>query len=357
MREMTSLQRCIAVLNGEIPDMLPVIPQSFMFAVETAGMKIGDVNKNGKKMAQAHIISQEKYGYDGCVIDFDDATIAESVGAKVIFRDDEPAIVDESDPVLKDLRDVYDMPIPDPLSSGRLCEWLEATCTLVDAIGDHVFVMGRADQGPFSIACLLRGTTQFMMDLLTEDDRLIEDVLDYCRRISAVFAKAQKDAGAHATSIGDAFAGPNLISPDMYRQFALEPERELTREVQDYGIPFSVHICGNTNGIIKDMGTTGAKILEVDWMLDIKEARRLVPPDTVLMGNIDPSFPLVLGTPAEVDIAVRNLIQATKGYRHIISSGCAMGRNTPTENFKAFISAARKYGTYEEIVRLQSDNI
>ena len=63
-----------------------------------------------------------------------------------------------------------------------------------------------------------------MMDLLTEDKRLINDVLEYCRKISAVFAKAQKDAGAHATSIGDAFAGPNLISPDMYREFALEPE-------------------------------------------------------------------------------------------------------------------------------------
>jgi len=354
MKSMNSLERCMAVLNGETPDRLPIVPQCFMLAVETAGMKIGDVNKNGRKMAQAHIISQEKYGYDGCVIDFDDATIAEAVGAKVIFREDEPAIVDEEQPVLKDLRDVYDMPIPDPASSGRLNEWLEATRTLSEAIGDHVFIMGRADQGPFSIACLLRGTTQFMMDLLTEDKQLIDDVLEYCRKISAVFAKAQKDAGAHVTSIGDAFAGPNLISPDMYRQFALIPEQKLAKEVQDYGIPFSIHICGNTNGIIQDMGTTGAKILEVDWMLDIKEARRLVPEDTVLMGNIDPSIPLVMGTAPDVDAAVKRLIEATKGKRHIISSGCAMGRNTPPENFKAFIEAAHRYGSYEEIMKLQN---
>lgn len=59
MKEMTSLQRCMAVLNGEVPDMLPVIPQSFMYAVETAGLKISDVNKDGRKMAQAHILSQE----------------------------------------------------------------------------------------------------------------------------------------------------------------------------------------------------------------------------------------------------------------------------------------------------------
>lgn len=354
MKTMTSLERCMAVLNGEIPDFLPIVPQSFMLAVETAGMKISEVNRCGRKMAEAHVISQEKYGYDGCVIDFDDATIAEAVGAKVIYRDDEPAIVDEEQPVLKDLRDVYDMPIPDPMKSGRLNVWLEATSRLKEAIGDHVFIMGRADQGPFSIACLLRGTTQFMMDLMTEDEQLIHDVLDYCRRISAVFAKAQKDAGAHATSIGDAFAGPNLISPDMYRQFALEPEKKLAQEVQDYGIPFSIHICGNTNGIIKDMGTTGAKILEVDWMLDMKEARQAVPDDVVLMGNIDPSFPLVLGNAEQIDEAVKNLLEATKGRRHIISSGCAMGRNTPSENIKAFVAAARKYGVYDEVMRLQN---
>jgi uroporphyrinogen decarboxylase len=352
MKEMTSLERCMTVLNGGIPDILPVVPQSFMFVVETAGMKISEVNHDGKKMAQAHIVSQDKYGYDACVIDFDDATIAEAVGAKVIYRDDEPAIVDETQPVLKDLHDVYNMPIPDPMSSGRLNVWLEATRTLVDAIGDHVFIMGRADQGPFSIACLLRGTAQFMMDLMTEDKKLIDDVLEYCRKIGVVFAKAQKDAGAHATSIGDAFAGPNLISPDMYRSFALDPERRMVKEVQDYGIPFSVHICGNTTDIIGDMGKTGARILEVDWMLDMAEARRLVPEETVLMGNVNPSFPLVLGTPADVEAAVKEVIEKTKGNRLFVSSGCAMGRNTPPENFKTFVETARRFGTYEHIQEL-----
>lgn len=354
MKSMNSLERCMAVLNGEMPDILPVVPQCFMLAVETAGLKISDVNRNGRKMAEAHIISQEKYGYDGCVIDFDDASIAEAVGAKVIYREDEPAIVDEEQPVLKDLRDVYEMSIPDPAKAGRLNEWLEATRTLSEAIGDHVFIMGRADQGPFSIACLLRGTTQFMMDLLTEEKQLIDDVLEYCRKVSAVFAKAQKDAGAHVTSIGDALAGPNLISPDMYRQFAFLPEQKLTKEVQDYGIPFSIHICGNTNDIIQDMGKTGAKILEVDWMLDIQQARKLVTEEVVLMGNIDPSNPLVIGKPSDVDHAVKKLIEDTKGRGLIVSSGCAMGRNTPPENFRAFIEAARRYGSYEEIMKLRN---
>ena len=354
MKEMTSLERCQAVLEGRLPDQLPIVPQCFMYAVETAGLKISDVNKDGRKMAECHILSQEKYGYDGCIIDFDDASIAEAVGAKVIFRDDEPAIVDESAPVLKDLRDVYDLEVPDPLKAGRLCEWLEATRYLNEKIGNHVFIMGRADQGPFSIACLLRGTTQFMMDLMLEDKALIDDVLEYCRKVSAVFAKAQKDAGAHVTSIGDALASPNLISPDMYREFALGPEKVLTKEVQDYGIPFSIHICGDTSSIISDMGSTGARILEVDWKLDMAKARSLVPASTVLMGNINPSHPLVFGLPFQVDEAVRQVVEKTRGENIFISSGCAMGRNTPEANMKAFIAAGRKYGSYEEVMKLRN---
>lgn len=353
MKEMTSLERCQAVLEGRLPDQLPIVPQCFMYAVETAGMKISDVNKDGRKMAECHILSQEKYGYDGCVIDFDDASIAEAVGAKVIFRDDEPAIVDESEPVLRDLRDVYDLEVPDPQKAGRLGEWLEATRYLKEKIGDRVFIMGRADQGPFSIACLLRGTTQFMMDLMMEDKALICDVLEYCRKVSLAFAKAQKDAGAHVTSIGDALAGPNLISPAMYREFALEPERKLTQEVQDYGIPFSIHICGNSSSIIEDMGSTGARILEVDWKMDMAEARAKVPQSTVLMGNVNPSYPLVFGMPFLVDEAVRQVIEKTKGENLFISSGCAMGRNTPDANMKAFIAAGRKYGSYEEVMKLR----
>jgi MtaA/CmuA family methyltransferase len=341
----------MAVLNGQVPDYLPVVPQSFMYAIETAGMRIKDVCNDGKKMAKAHIISQEKYAYDACIIDFDDASIAEALGAKVIFRDDAPAIVDEAYPVLKDLRDIYNMELPDPKKAGRLGVWLEATETLIDAIGDHVFIMGRADQGPFSIACLLRGTTQFMMDLCMEDEQLIHDVIEFCRQASALFAKAQKDAGAHATSIGDALAGPNLISPGMYKQFAFNPECKLIKEVQDYGIPMALHICGDTNKIIEDMGQTGAKILEIDWKLDLSYARKAVPPTTILMGNVNPSNPLVFGTPADVDKAVKEVVEATKGKGLFISSGCALGRNTPPDNMKAFVTAARKYGAYEEIIK------
>lgn len=354
-KKMTSLERCLAMLEGRPVDRVPVVPQTFMFSAETAGMRIGDIANDGVKMARSHVISQAKYGYDGCVIDIDDASLAEACGSKVIFDNlDEPALVDEHNPLVTDLRQVPDLRLPDPLKDGRLPAWLEATERLVEAIGDHVFIMGRADQGPFDLLCLLRGTENLMMELITEDEQVIWNALDWCREANLCFAKAQKDAGAHSTSIGDAYAGPNLISPEMYRKHALEHEITLARQVQDYGIPWSLHICGDTNGIMEDMASIGAKILELDWQVDMGKARTIIPETTVLMGNIDPSHPLAHGTPQEVESKAKDIIDATAGIGLFLSSGCAMGRNTKPENVQAMIRAAEVYGNSERLEELQS---
>ncbi len=341
---MTPLERVTTVLSGGVPDRVPVVPQAFMFSLAAANVRMCEVVRNALKMAEAQAICQERYGYDGAIIDFDDASLAEACGAKVIFRDDEPAVVDENRPRLESLRDVAQLKVPDPEKDGRLPVWLEATHALVHRTGGQVFVMGRADQGPFTLACLLRGAQQFFLDLMSGEDRdAIDDLIGYCRRVCAVFAKAQKTAGAHATSIGDAYASPNLISPKMYREYALPAEIDLAGEVQGFGIPFSIHICGNTTSILPDMARTGARILEVDWKVDIGKARQIVPPETVLMGNVNPSDPMALGSPAEVAAAARQVLESTGGQGVILSSGCALGRDTKEENVRALVAAAHQF--------------
>lgn len=352
MKEYTSLERVQAVLRGELADRIPVVPQGFMFSAHTAGYHIGEINRNPEKMAESHRICQEKYGYDGCVVDVDDATLAEACGAKVIFRDQDVASVDEHQPVLDDLREIDDLKLPDPMKDGRICEWLETVERLTDKIGDHVFVMGRADQGPFSLLCLLRGTQEFMIDLLTEEEEVIAHALEWATQAHLRFAKAQMAAGAHATSMGDAYAGPNLISPDMYRTFAQSYEKQIAQAMKQENQTYSVHICGDATKIVENMGQTGAKILEIDWKTDMGYARSVVPDDVVLMGNVNPSDPMCIGTPDDVRRQVQSIIQGTKGRGIILSSGCALGANTKPENMEALIQAAREFGTREQLESL-----
>ena len=86
------------------------------------------------------------------------------------------------------------------------------------------------------------------------------------------------------------------------------------------------------------MGQTGAQILEIDWKTDMGLARQSVPESTVLMGNIDPSDPMCIGTPEKVKAQIQDMIVKTKGKNIIISSGCALGANTKPENMVAWWS-------------------
>ena len=72
-----------------------------------------------------------------------------------------------------------------------------------------------------------------------------------------------------------------------------------------------------------------------------------------MMGNVNPSDPLYLGKPADVDVAVKKVVDSTKGRGLIISSGCAIGANTPPENMKALVAAARTYGAREYVEGLR----
>ena len=353
MCEMTSLERVQAVLEGRVPDRLPVLPQGFMFAAKTAGYDIGQINRSPAKMAESPRVSLEKYGYDGCIIDVDDATLAEACGARVIFRDRDVAAVDEHHPALNDLREIDNLKLPDPLKDGRICDWLETVERLKAMLGDQVFIMGRADQGPFSLLSLLRGTQEFMMDLLTEDEEVIHHALEFATEAHIRFAKAQLEVESHATSMGDAYASPNLISPSLYRQYALPYEKKVVDALKDYHRPYAIHICGDTNKIIQDMGTTGAQILEIDWKLDMGYARSVLPDNVVLMGNINPSDPMCIGTPEQVRSQIRDIVAKTKGRGLIISSGCALGANTKPENIAAMVESAKLYATREQLLALQ----
>ena len=141
-----------------------------------------------------------------------------------------------------------------------------------------------------------------------------------------------------------------------FRQFALEHERTLTRQVQDQGIPFSIHICGDTTDILEDMASTGARVLELDWQVDMARAAEIVGGKATLMGNINPSDPLVSGSPSDIDMKAREVIRKTRGRNLILSSGCAMGSNTRPENRTALVEAAKRYGTKAQILEMKADN-
>jgi uroporphyrinogen decarboxylase len=111
-------------------------------------------------------------------------------------------------------------------------------------------------------------------------------------------------------------------------------------------LPYTLHICGKTNAILKDMLGTGADCFELDHKTDIHQAFSLFEDAACLIGNIDPSGILALGTADDVKRQTKGVLDVCSGSaRFILNAGCAIPAETPSENLRAMITTAREYRT------------
>jgi uroporphyrinogen decarboxylase len=343
---MTHLERCMRALAWEKPDRVPVAPQNSHFAARFAGFNLLEYSKDPKKQASAHLESQEKFGYDAIICGGDTAMLAEACGCETEYSEEfGPRTVGH---VLDDLKDVKNLKPIDPGKSGRLKNWIEATRILREKVGDKVCIISRVDQGAFSLATLLRGIDTLMMDLaLDEQPDLIHELLRYCNSCFITFMNALIDAGAHIVTSGDSISGPDVVSPDIYRQYSLPYEKEISAECRRRKTPFSIHICGKTDAILDQWTGSGAEIFEIDHKTNFILAREKTLGKVCLLGNLDCADVLDGGAPEDVRAAAKKIIEtAMPESGFILSSGCLMSQNTPTENMEALVSSAREFGQY-----------
>jgi MtaA/CmuA family methyltransferase len=334
-------QRIRAALAGDGPDRVPVMLHNFLLAAREAGHSQRRFRESPAAIAGSFIQAVETYGYDGILVDVDTVTVAEALGVRVDHPEDQPARW--AGPRISSLAQVRDLPPPEIEKNPRIRIWLEAVRRLKEYFGDEVYLRGNCDQAGFSLASMLRGPAEWMMDLVDEANR--EDahaLLSYCAGAAVSFIRVMAGTGADMVSNGDSPAGPDLVSPAMYQEFARPYERMLVDEAHAHGLPYALHICGDTTRILDAMLATGADALELDYKTDVRAARDALKGRAVFIGNIDPSGVLALGTPALVQARTRELLEVFAGVPgFILNAGCAIPAETPPANLRAMISAAR----------------
>ncbi|MEK6757130.1 MAG: uroporphyrinogen decarboxylase family protein, partial [Bacteroidota bacterium] len=132
--------------------------------------------------------------------------------------------------------------------------------------------------------------------------------------------------------------------PAMFRTFALPYEKRIVDCAHQLGLPYVLHICGNTNAIIDDMLATGSDGLELDYRTDASLAHEKMKDRAVFVGNIDPSGVLALGTPSLVEETTRELLTIFADTpRFVLNAGCAIPPMTPPENIHTMIHVARSF--------------
>ena len=339
---MNGYQRVVAALRGEPADKIPVMLHNFMAAAAEMNVSMGKFRENPRLIADVFKNSVEKYGLDGILVDLDTVTLAGSAGVRIDFPDDSPARSRQG--MLESLGDLKKLK-PVKVEDYKYVQiWLESVRLLKDYYGDDVMVRGNCDQAPFSLASMIRGTENWMTDLYMGEPSLVTGLLDYCTDITCQFIRLMGQTGAHMVSNGDSPAGPEMISPEMYEQFAMPYEKIVVDTAHEAGLFYTLHICGNTELILDKMVGTGADAFEIDYKTDMYKAFDLLKDRATFTGNIDPSGVLALGTPEQVRTATAELLNVfSHTNRFILNSGCALPALTPEENLKAYIETARNY--------------
>jgi len=140
---------------------------------------------------------------------------------------------------------------------------------------------------------------------------------------------------------------------EIFRQLAFPAVRRVIELATEAGLATHMHSCGPEKELVKIMAEeTGLSVidpLERPPMgdCDLAELKRLYGDKLILKGNLHTTDVLLRGSVEDVVAASKKCIDdAAEGGGFILSSGDQCGRDTPDENIRAMVETARTYGRY-----------
>jgi len=325
---MSPSERYHAQLDGESVDFPPRIPIVMQFAAEYIGSNYAAFAADHRVLVAANLRCAEDFGFDQVSCISDPYRETAGFGAEIIYHQNRvPECVK---PPLAHVTRFKEVPVPDPATSARMRDRLDAIRLYREQCADFYSVLGWVE-GPAALAADVCDLSEFLMNLIDEPEQTAE-LLDLCTMTSLRFALAQIEAGADSIGIGDAIC--SQISPQVYEELIWPRQYRLITAIKDAGAVVRLHICGRTQHLWSRMCELPMDILDCDHMIDLAEARRAFPADLILAGNHDPVSELRFGRPDEIRAKTWDCYRRA-GERFMVNAGCEIPSRTPIENLRS----------------------
>ncbi len=205
--------------------------------------------------------------------------------------------------------------------------------------------------GPMTLACDLRGTENFALDLYEDPDYALQ-LLEYITEATIQRVKAwRRYLGQPEKSPGYAFADDSivLLSVEDYRHFILPFHRRLVEELSTGELPNSIHLCGDASrffSLIRD--ELNVREFDTGFPIDHGKLVRTLGPDVRINGG--PKVDLLLhGSPQQVKEETRRIIEEVKPHnrRFVMREANNLSPRTPEANLKAMYETVKEYGDYQ----------
>ena len=330
----SSFSRIMSAIQKKPVDRVPVVPQMFYATSKIIGVTFEGAMDDAEIMAKALIAGYRSLGYDGVYADWESFTlITELFGCETYFKSGTIPMVYSS--VIRDRDDLKKIRLIDPEKEGRLPAHLRTIEIIKKELGDDAPVFTRA-VAPFTLASLLRGTNDFLRDII-RDPGLVNDIMVKLLPFIESLIVSKIERGADIIVIVDPIASGSLISRDMFMDFSFPFIKDLIKKIIENGAIPSLHICGDSSSLIDLMIRTDAKILELDHHVDIAKIKKLK--DICIQGNMNPPD-LITKKPEQIFEESKKLIEDVGNRGFILSTGCDVPYNASLENVKAMVDAS-----------------
>jgi uroporphyrinogen decarboxylase len=336
---MNNLERTRNAIRGEKIDRIPTFPILIAPACQIVGVKQGDYSQDPGIMADTLIKARDLCDFDGIYVSRDNWVHHQALGGSMIFPEDDEPYSQET--VLKSIGEFKKLHVPDPETAPGMKTLLKAASTVVTKVGDKYYIQANIDTGPFSMAGILRGVENFMIDLSTINEQDIHELLRFCTKVVIAYGNAMIETGVHGIQYCDSIA--SLIGPGLYKKFVLPYQEESINSLAGKDCDLWIHICGKTDHLLHFLCPLNIQGFEVDAQVEMVTARKLLGDKIALKGNIDTTF-LLTQTPEAVYKATQECIKSGNFKTGIIlSPGCGVPRMTPLENLRAMTRACRDF--------------
>ena len=262
---------------------------------------------------------------------------AECFGAQIRFFDDEvPTVVGS---LITSLEEAEAMPVPQ-VGAGRTGIYIEAIRQAAERITDRPVLAGVI--GPFSLAGRLMDVSEAMI-YCYEDPDMVHTLLKKATEFLISYSKEYKQAGANGIVMAEPLAG--LLSPALAEEFSGPYVKQIVDAVQDDSFLVIYHNCGgSTIQTIDSILASGAAAYHFGNAIDMAEMIPHIPPETIVMGNVDPAREFRNGTPESIRRATLELMERCCSHRNfVISSGCDIPPLSRWENIDAFFAAVAEF--------------
>ena len=300
-------------------------PILMRYVAEIFGKTYTEFMTDYRILVEANMRCLEMHDHDAVSVISDSYRETSAFGAQITFDGNQSP---KAEKLVNGYEDVARLVNPDVYACERTLDRIKGVDYFRQLLGAQFPVIGWIE-GSLAETADLAGVSETMMNMIMEPG-MVKDMQRICQQTAKDFAKAQIAAGANIMGVGDAVC--SQISLDMYDEFCLPLHQELFEFIHSQGALVKLHICGNITHLLPSLAKTGVDILDIDWMVDMAESHRMMGPEVMICGNLDPVAVIMEGSQQFIKEKYMETADMIPHENWIMMGGCEIPPGTPVEN-------------------------